>query len=109
MAYDETLAARVRDELALVPDVSERKMFGGLAFMVAGNMACGVLKSDLIVKIAADEHEALMAQAHVRTFDFSGRPMKGMVYVGPGATDGDGDLRSWVERAVAQARTRPPK
>ncbi len=109
MAYDETLAERVRDALALEPDVSERKMFGGLCFMVGDHMACGVLKEDLIVRVAPEEHDGLVARPHVRAFDFTGRPVKGMVYVGPDATSADGDLRGWIDRAVAHARTRPPK
>jgi TfoX/Sxy family transcriptional regulator of competence genes len=109
MAYDSVLAERVRDALALEPDVGERKMFGGLCFMVGDHMACGVLKQDLIVRVAPEEHDSLVARPHVRAFDFTGRPMKGMVYVGPGATATDGDLRGWIDRAVAHARTRPPK
>jgi hypothetical protein len=84
-------------------------MFGGLCFMVGDRMACGVLKGDLIVKVAPAEHDALVGQPHVRPFDFTGRPMRGMVYVAPGATGGDADLRRWVERAVARARTRPAR
>jgi len=109
MAYDVVLAERVRDALALEADVSERKMFGGLCFMVGDHMACGVLKEDLIVRVAADEHDGLVARPHVRAFDFTGRPMKGMVYVGPGATGADDELRGWIDRAVAHARTRRPK
>jgi TfoX/Sxy family transcriptional regulator of competence genes len=109
LAYDETLAARVRDVLALEPDVAERKMFGGLAFMLRGNMCCGIIHDDLMVRVGADAHDQAVAEPHVRPMDFTGRPMKGMVYVAPAGTAGDGELRTWVERAVAHAKSRPPK
>jgi TfoX/Sxy family transcriptional regulator of competence genes len=109
LAYDEELAARVRDVLALEPDVSERKMFGGVCFMLRGNMCCGVLKRDLIVKLGPDDNERALAAPHTRPFDFTGRPTKGMVYVaGEGTTD-DADLRRWVEWGVGRARSLPPK
>jgi TfoX/Sxy family transcriptional regulator of competence genes len=109
MAYDEQLAARVRDHLALEPDVVEKKMFGGLAFMVRGHMCCGVNGGDLMVRVGADAHDHLLAEPHARPMDFTGRPMKGMLYVASGGTDADADLGRWVERGLADARSRPPK
>lgn len=109
MAYDEELAARVRDVLALEPDLAERKMFGGLAFMLRGNMCCGIVGDDLLVRVGADGHADALAQPHVREMDFTGRPMKGMVYVGRAGLAADGDLRGWVMRGVGIARSLPPK
>ena len=83
MAYDNRLAARVRSVLAEEPDVAERSMFGGLAFMVAGNMACGVIHDDLMVRVGADGFDDAMSWPHVRVIDFTHRPSKGMAYVAP--------------------------
>ena len=78
MAYDEKLADRVRDILEGDPGVSERKMFGGLAFMVDGHMACGIAGDDLMLRLGAEGAEAALQKPHVRPMDFTGRPMKGM-------------------------------
>lgn len=97
MAFDETLAARVRDVLMELGPFEERKMFGGLAFLVGGRMCCGVLGSDLIVKVGKERGAELLARdAHVRPFDFTGRPMGGIVYVSPAGTAGDAALREWI-------------
>ena len=109
VAYDEELAARVREVLADRTDVDEKKMFGGLTFMVGGQMSCGVLKNDLIVRIEPTEFAELTAQAGVRPFDFSGRPMQGMVYVDRGVLTDDGILRSWVQRGVDYVALHPAK
>jgi len=109
MAYDEELAERVRDLLAPNPDVSERRMFGGIAFMVAGNMCCGVLGEDLIVRLGHDDAERALAEPGARVFDFTGRPAKGMLYVAPEGTGSDEGLHGWVEAAVAHASSLPPK
>ena len=108
MAYDEKLADRVRDVLAGEDGVTERKMFGGLAFMVGGHMACGIVGDDLMLRLGAEGAEQALEHAHVRPMDFTGRPMTGMVYVGPAGVRG-GALRTWVGRAVAFARSLPPK
>ena len=76
MAYDEELAARVRDVLGDAPDVMERKMFGGLAFMLSGNMACGIVGADLMLRLGDDGADAALDQPHVRPMDFTHRPMK---------------------------------
>ena len=97
MAFDEALAARVRDVLVELGPFEERKMFGGLAFMVGGRMCCGVLAADLIVKVGKERGAALLASnPHVRPFDFTGRPMTGIVYVSPQGTAGEAALRDWV-------------
>src|SRR5262245_27635425 len=100
MAYDEVLAQRIRDALDDRDDIEERKMFGGVAFMIAGRMACGVIHDDLMVKVGAEGHDAALALPHTRAMDFTGRPMRGMVYVAPAGTTADEDLRGWIRRAV---------
>ena len=103
MAYDEGLAARVRDTFRGRQDVVEKKMFGGLTFMVAGRMACGVVHDDLMVRVGPAGHDAALAEPHARPMDFTGRPMKGMVYVGSAGVRRDADLVRWVERAIRVA------
>lgn len=103
MAYNETLATRIRTALQARDDVEERKMFGGITFMVAGRMACGVVHDDLMVKVGAEAHDDALAEPHTRPMDFTGRPMRGMVYVEPAGTASDADLERWVDRAVALA------
>lgn len=103
MAYDETLAERIRTTLRSRDDVEEKKMFGGIAFMVAGRMAVGVTHDDLMVKVGADNHDEALARPHTRPMDFTGKPMRGMVYVAPAGTATDTVLTDWVERAVAVA------
>ena len=86
MAYDEDLAERVLGVLGGKPGLTQRKMFGGLAFMLRGNLACGVLRNDLMVRVPKDGYEAMLARPHVREMDFTGRPMRGWVVVTPDAT-----------------------
>ncbi len=107
MAYNEALAARVRGMLIGDFSVEEKKMFGGLTFMVNGQMCCGVLKDDLIVKFDPAENDGALAQVGARPFDFSGRPMPGMVYVANSALGQDAALKQWVERGLAYLRAHP--
>ena len=109
MAYDEHLAARIRTILTGVDAVTERKMFGGIAFMVGGNMACGVIRDDLMARVGADGHDEALAEPHARPMDFGVRPMRGMVSVAPEGVDADADLERWVRRCVAFATSLPPK
>jgi TfoX/Sxy family transcriptional regulator of competence genes len=88
MAFDDRLADRVRDVLAAAPDVSERRMFGGLAFLVGARMACGVVGSDLMLRLGEAGADAALERSHVRPMDFTGRPMRTMVYVASGAARG---------------------
>jgi TfoX/Sxy family transcriptional regulator of competence genes len=100
VAYNEDFADRIRETLAGRTDVQEKKMFGGLTFMVGGQMCCGVLKNDLVVRAEPGEFYALIAQPHVRPFDFSGRPMQNMVYVNVDALNDAGVLQTWVRRGT---------
>ena len=109
MAYNEDTALRIRELLAGELEVSEKKMFGGLSFMVSGNMACGVLKDDLVVRVGPDAHNDAMTRPHTRPMDFTGRPTKGMVYVGPAGFESPEDLKSWVDSGLRFARSLPPK
>lgn len=109
MAYDEALAERVRARLQTRPDFSERKMFGGLCFMLGGNMCCGVVDSELMVRVGPDAHEDALALPHARLMDFTGRPLKGMVYVGAEGIASDAGLDDWIGRGVAFAGSLPPK
>jgi len=109
MAYDEGLAHRVGEALEETPGVVEKKMFGGLAYMIDGNMACGIVGSELMVRVGPDAYEECLAQEHAREMDFTGRALKGMIYVGEDGLTEDGDLAAWVARGVAFAGSLPPK
>jgi len=108
MAYDEAIAARIRKQLEGVAAVTERRMFGGLSFMVQGNYACGVTDT-LVVRVGPEHHEEAMAQPFTRIMDFTGRPMKGWLYVDPPGYADDDDLAFWVQKGVAFAQALPPK
>jgi hypothetical protein len=109
MAFDEGLGERVRTLFDGAPDVTERRMFGGLAFMVAGNMACGIIGDDLLVRVTRDEYDTVLALPHVRQMDFTGRPMRGFVVVDAEGVAEDDDLTAWVDRGVDVVRALPPK
>lgn len=109
MAVNEALVARIRSALANEPNVTEKKMFGGVAFMVGGNMCCGVNTDDLMLRVGADGHNAALRRPHARPMDFTGRPMKSMVFVGAAGTESDADLRGWIDTALDFVRTLPPK
>jgi TfoX/Sxy family transcriptional regulator of competence genes len=109
VAYDEGLATRVRDVIGDCPGVDEKKMFGGLAFLLNGNMACGVRGDDLMVRVAADAADAALREPGARLFDMTGRPMKGWLLVAPDGHAEDDDLRRWVDRGLAHAGSLPPK
>jgi TfoX/Sxy family transcriptional regulator of competence genes len=108
MAYDERLAARVRALLAERADVSEREMFGGLTFMIGGNMSCGVHGKELIVRLDPDREQEALARPHARPMDFTGRPMRGFITVQPDALKGK-TLNRWIKEAVARAEALPRK
>ena len=109
MAYDEVLAGRIGALIGRRKGVTQKKMFGGLTFLVNGNMACGALKQDLVVRLGPEGTERALARKGTRPMDFTGRPMKGIVYVEPGALRTEAALKKWVEEGVAYARTLPAK
>jgi TfoX/Sxy family transcriptional regulator of competence genes len=109
MAYDEDLADRIREVLADRKGLTEKKMFGGLSFMLAGNMCCGIVKDNLVVRVDPDSYEKALAKPHARPMDFTGRPIKGMVYVGPEGYSTDEELKYWLDQALGFALSLPPK
>jgi hypothetical protein len=109
MAYDDGLAAAVRARIGTRPGISEREMFGGLAFLLHGNMAVGVSGDELMVRVGKDGHDEAIALPGARLFDMTGRPMRGWLLVGAEGIATDDDLGAWVERGVAYAATLPPK
>src|SRR6266511_107130 len=109
MAYDDGLAHRLREFLADRPSVVEKEMFGGLGFIVQGNMCCGIHGDDLIVRVGPAGHADALARPHTRPFDLTGRPMKGWLLVEPSGYESDEDLAAWVEQGWQFARSLPPK
>ena len=109
MAYDEGLAQRLREALANEDGLTERRMFGGIAFMLGGNMAVGVASDELMVRCGPDRFDEALARPHAGLFDLSGRPMNGWVLVAPEGTVDDADLAGWVELGMSFARSLPPK
>lgn len=109
MAYDQALAERVRAAAGEREGLIEKRMFGGLGFILNGNMAVGIAGDQLIVRVGADDEQAAQSEPHTRPFAPTGRPMKGWVTVAPGGTRDDAELRSWVEWGLAYAAGLPPK
>ncbi len=109
MAFDEGLAERIRDTLVDVRGVSERRMFGGLAFMLHGNMFVGVVGSTLMARVGPIQHPRALCRPHAREMDFTGRPMKGYVYVDEAGTAEDANLAAWVEVCRGYVATLPTK
>ena len=109
MAYDEGLAERLRDVLSEHPNLTEKKMFGGLAFMLNGHMFCGIVGDELMVRVGPQEYEDALSQSHARHMDFTGKPMKGYVYIEPDGFESDEDLIMWANRGADFVRTLPPK
>jgi hypothetical protein len=107
MAYDERLATRVRRVLGERTAFDERRMFGGLAFMVRGHMCCGLVKNDLMVRVGEEAFAEALARPHARPMDFTGRPSAGAVYVAPAGLKTDRALAAWVERGLTYIRALP--
>ncbi|MEZ4869933.1 MAG: TfoX/Sxy family protein [Caldilineaceae bacterium] len=109
MAYSEELAQRVRTALGDELGVTEKKMFGGLCFLLRGNMICGIVKDELMVRVGPEQYGAALQQPYAREMDFTGRAMKGMVYIAPAGITEYSDLSMWVQRGVTFAGSLPPK
>jgi TfoX/Sxy family transcriptional regulator of competence genes len=110
MPYDEDLADRVREQLSDEDGVTEKQMFGGLAFLLRGNMAVGLSGSgELMARVGPDGTEAALAEPHTRLFDMTGRPMRGWILVAPEGVSTARQLGAWVHRGLEFARTLPPK
>lgn len=109
MPFDEQLTERARAALTDVTDLQERKMFGGLAFLVSGHMACGIVGDELMLRLGAEGADAALDEPNVRPMDFTGKPLRTMVFVEPAGLQSDQALAAWVERALTFVRTLPPK
>ncbi|HVV50118.1 MAG TPA: TfoX/Sxy family protein [Polyangia bacterium] len=108
MAYDPELAERIRRALAERIGVTEKAMFGGLSFLLNGKTFCGIVKRDLMVRVGPDRYEESLARPHVRPMDFTGKPLKGYVYVGPEGCRTQPMVRSWVDKGIAFVETLGP-
>ena len=110
MAYDEDLADRIREQIATEPDLTEMRMFGGLAFLIGGHMAVGVSgQGGLMVRADPDETDALLEEPHAQPFVMRGRAMRGWLRVDAEGVQTQEGLDPWVRRGVAYARSLPPK
>ncbi len=109
MAFDEGLAERVRESLSDRLDLSEKKMFGGLCFLLGGNMCCGIVGEELMLRVGPDAYGATLALAHAREMDFTGRALRGMVYIGTDGLTEDSELERWLGIAVDFAGRLPAK
>ena len=103
------MAGRVRDVLGPRADVSERKMFGGLCILRNGNMACGIVDDTLMLRVGPDAYDGLLAKPHAREMTFTGRPMRGMLYIDPAGIRTARQLKTWVSQGIAFAGSLPPK
>jgi TfoX/Sxy family transcriptional regulator of competence genes len=104
MAYDEGLAQRIRELLEDDPRITEKKMFGGVAFLADGKMAAGIIQDELMVHVGPDAHDDAIARPHARRMDFTGRPMRGFVQIAPAGFEDDADLRAWIALGIAYAQ-----
>jgi len=109
MAFDLTLAARMRAILARKKGIEERKMFGGVGFLLNGNMLVGVWKDSMIVRLGHDKFDDVLGEPHVREFDITGKPMKGWIMVEPDGLKDDDQLKDWIGRATTFVKTLPKK
>lgn len=109
MAYDEGVAERLRESFEGMADADEKRMFGGIAFMVNGHMSCGVVSDTLMVRVGPDQYEDALERPYASEMDFTGRPMKGFVYVAPEGIESDEDMTSWVRMSLNFVHSLSPK
>lgn len=109
MAYDEPLAERIQALIGKRRGVSEKRMFGGLAFMLNGNMCCGVVNDRVMLRLGPEGADEALKAPHTEPMDFTGKPMKSMVYLRPEGYEADADLERWVETAMRFAKTLPAR
>jgi TfoX/Sxy family transcriptional regulator of competence genes len=109
MPYDTLLATRIRAALGSLPGLEEKKMFGGVGFLIKGNMACGVHKNEMIVRVGPEKSAEALARPHTHVFDMTGRPMAGWVMVAPQGCATESQLKAWVDQGLAFARSLPAK
>lgn len=109
MAFDEKLADRIRRRLKTKRGIVEKKMFGGLCFMVNGNMCCGVESDDLVVRVGPKQYENALKRKHARPMDFTGKPLRGFIYVSKDGYKNDAALQDWIELGLNFVATLPTK
>ena len=109
MAADEKLVGRIRDVLSSHRDVEEKRMFGGIAFMVSGHMCCGPLDNDLMVRVGPDQYESALKLKHATTMEFTGKPLTGFITVKAAGLKTKRDLTKWINKGLAFVETLPPK
>jgi TfoX/Sxy family transcriptional regulator of competence genes len=109
MAYSESLAERIRQVVSKKRGITERKMFGGVGFLLSGNMCVGVWKTSLIVRLDPSQYEDALKESHVAEFDITGRPMKGWLLVEADGVETDQQLAAWINRAMDYVKTLPKK
>jgi len=109
MAFDIQLADRIRKTLAKQKGLAEKKMFGGIGFLLNGNMCCGVIGAEMVLRLDPEQTEKALSHKYTRIFDFSGRPMKGWIYVGGKAIEKGNDLKHWLRIGTKYASSLPPK
>ena len=103
------LAQRVREILEEEPGFDEKKMFGGICFLLFGNMVCGIIRDDLIVRVGAFNYDEALKMPHTKKFDLTGKALTGWIMVLSTALDSDKELSDWVQKALAFVRTLPAK
>ena len=109
MAYNASVADRIRRCLGRRRALTERKMFGGISFLLGGRMCCGVIGDDLVIRVGPQGYQQAVGEPHARPMDFTGRPLRGFVYVAPAGYQSDKALMRWVQRAIAFVTTLPKK
>lgn len=109
MAYDDGLAQRIREQLQEQPNVEEKKMFGGLCFIVSRHMCCGIVEDKLMARVGPEKYEEMLIKEHALKMDFTGKPMRGMLYVEPEGVHSDKNLREWIDASLDFIQTLPPK
>lgn len=109
MAFDQGLAERLREYFSDRSDVEEKKMFGGLCFLLSQHMCCGIVGERLMARVGPENYEACLKRPHAQKMDFTGKPMKGMIYVAPAGISADADLAHWVNLCTAFVDSLPPK
>ena len=109
MSYDESLVQRIRQDLRTMHSIGERRMFGGVCFTLNGHMVFGVVKDELMVRVGGDAYAAALTAPHARPMDFTGRPMKGYVFIEAAGVQADASLWNWLERGLKFVRTLPAK
>jgi hypothetical protein len=107
MSYDQALAGRVRKALGSTKGIAEKQMFGGICFLLRGRMCCGIVKDRLVVRVGLDEYDRILARSDVRPMDFTGKPLRGFVYVVPQGVRNSATLAAWVARGVRYVESLP--